>query len=343
MRALIDETQKEFQEVAREIARSVGIENPADVVGRDTFSGWQTLASSGLLDLRERSSGDPTASGVEIALLCEELGGTLTPDPYLPSAVVAGDLIARSGDVHGWMAGLGSGDDRYGILLRADLTDFGDAGGDDDIVWGGAGDDGFVLALKRDGDSVRLVRGRPTGSTPLDSLSLTNALWRAADIAWEDGGALSAEDLQRVTALALTGLSADTVGALGAALRGVVEYSKQRRAYGVHIGSFQAIQHISADAYVAVAGARSAALYAAWAVDALDAGEALLAARTAKAACAHIGRTTAEAVMQVYGGIGQTWEHIAHFYNRRAQFDTAVLGDENHQLDAIADVRLEGK
>jgi len=44
--------------------------------------------------------------------------------------------------------------------------------------------------------------------------------------------------------------------------------------------------------------------------------------------------------MQVFGGIGQTWEHIAHLHTRRALVDRALLGDESVHLLRIADARL---
>lgn len=340
MRALLDETQQEFQGVAREIAQSLAIQNPSDLDGRS--SGWPTLASAGLLELRERTDGEPTAGGVEVALLLVELGAALVPDPFLPSAIVAGDLLARAGAAADVQSGLGSGETMLGILLTDDLTGFGSPDGSDAVVWGGAGDAGGILAVRRSDQGAELMLGTSSGAVALDAISLTNTLWRAPSITWEAVGSLSHEDLDRSLALALTGLSADTVGSLDAALRGVVEYSKQRIAYGVHIGSFQAIQHLAADALVAIAGVRAATLYAAWAIDELDADEALLAARTAKAAAARMGQRTGEDVMQIYGGIGQTWEHIAHFHTRRAIFDAAVLGGEDHQLDAIADARLGG-
>ena len=84
------------------------------------------------------------------------------------------------------------------------------------------------------------------------------------------------------------------------------------------IGSFQAVQHLLADAFVATEGSRSVALHAAWAVDALPADEALAAAAVAKAYCARAARTVCETAIQVHGGIGNTWECLAHVYLRRA-------------------------
>ncbi|MNG15200.1 Crotonobetainyl-CoA dehydrogenase [compost metagenome] len=117
-------------------------------------------------------------------------------------------------------------------------------------------------------------------------------------------------------------------------------YTKERVQYGALIGSFQAIQHLCAEMLVQAQAAQSITCYAAWAVDQLDADAALLAARTAKAYASSVALPVTEAVMQVYGGIGQTWEHIAHVYTRRALLDARLFGDESHQLQQIADARL---
>ena len=151
------------------------------------------------------------------------------------------------------------------------------------------------------------------------------------------------EAYTRWQALAITTVCADAVGAMRSGLQGVVEYSKERIQYGVPIGSFQAIQHLCAEACVQTEGASSATKYAAWAVDELEPEEALLAARTAKAYTCSVARQVPETVMQVYGGIGQTWEHIAHLFTRRALLDRLLFGDQNEQLSRIADARLEAR
>jgi alkylation response protein AidB-like acyl-CoA dehydrogenase len=68
------------------------------------------------------------------------------------------------------------------------------------------------------------------------------------------------------------------------------------------------------------------ARHAAWAVDALDPEEALGAAARAKAYCARAARTVCETSIQVHGGIGNTWECLAHVHLRRALLSSEVLG-----------------
>jgi alkylation response protein AidB-like acyl-CoA dehydrogenase len=127
---------------------------------------------------------------------------------------------------------------------------------------------------------------------------------------------------------------------MSSALTRAVDYAKERVQYGVKIGSFQAIQHLCADALVQIEASASLNRYAAWAVDALPCEEALLAARVAKAYSSSVAREVTETVMQVFGGIGQTWEHVAHLHTRRALTDRALFGDESQHLLHIADARL---
>jgi alkylation response protein AidB-like acyl-CoA dehydrogenase len=85
------------------------------------------------------------------------------------------------------------------------------------------------------------------------------------------GRPITAADLARWTSLGLALTCADLVGAMRGAVNLGCEYAKTRRQYGAAIGSFQAVQHRLADAFVSLEGSRSVALHAAWAVDASSA------------------------------------------------------------------------
>ena len=95
------------------------------------------------------------------------------------------------------------------------------------------------------------------------------------------------------------------------------------------------MQHLLADAHVAMEGSRSITLHAAWAVDALAPAEALAAAAAAKAYCARAARAVCETAIQVHGGIGNTWEHMAHVFLRRALLSTDMLGGVGPSLDRV--------
>jgi alkylation response protein AidB-like acyl-CoA dehydrogenase len=105
------------------------------------------------------------------------------------------------------------------------------------------------------------------------------------------------------------------------------------------VGTFQAVQHMAAEAHVSTEAARGLTWYAAWAADELEPREALLAARTAKAYCSERGREVVETSMQMHGGVAFTWEYMIHVYVRRALVSRQTLGDEHTQLDTITDHR----
>jgi alkylation response protein AidB-like acyl-CoA dehydrogenase len=97
---------------------------------------------------------------------------------------------------------------------------------------------------------------------------------------------------------------------------------------------------MAAECLVSIEATRSAVWYAAWAADELPAAQALIAARTAKAFASVSGVEVAEAAVQIFGGMGMTWESRAHVWLRRAQVDRRLFGDENAQYQHLADAQL---
>src|SRR5262249_39081637 len=121
-----------------------------------------------------------------------------------------------------------------------------------------------------------------------------------------------------------------------------VAYAAERRQYGVPIGSFQAVQHLLADARCLMEGSFSVALHASWAVDYLAPADALAAGRVAKAYCARAARTVWETAVQVHGGMGNTWDCMVHVYLRRALLSSQWFGDDGEQLRELQRTRLGG-
>ncbi|MBN3509629.1 acyl-CoA dehydrogenase [Mycolicibacterium septicum] len=137
-------------------------------------------------------------------------------------------------------------------------------------------------------------------------------------------GELSGEDALRWQALALTATSADLVGAARGAHALAVDYAKVREQYGLTIGSYQAVAHLLAEGLALIEGSISVLRHAAWAVDELPAEEAVRAGKIAKVYCARAARTVCETAIQVHGGIGNTWECLAHVYLRRVLVATEL-------------------
>jgi alkylation response protein AidB-like acyl-CoA dehydrogenase len=325
-------------ELQRSAAALVADLRPKRVDDLDDATRRERLADavrrSGWYELRGPGEGEaPLASGVEVAIIARELGRGAADTAYL-GPVVAADLARH--------AGLEVEDASTSAVFDRSLLDL------------------AIAPLAREGvavDCAGSTRGLAlTGAVavgahllqvalpqPAPETDLTRAVAPVSltDVTADgDGVAINEAALDRTRALALTITVADLLGAMEGVLDTTTEYAKEREQYGVAIGTFQAVQHLLAEARVLVEGSISVAQYAAWAVDALPAGDALEAGSVAKAYCSRAARTVCETAIQVHGGIGNTWECFVHVYLRRALLSSALLGDEGHHLRALAHHRL---
>ena len=295
--------------------------------------------ASGWRELREADPGGaPWASGVEAALVAEELGRGLADAPYL-GPTLAAELRRATG------APPAAAPET--VALTPDLTAVACLAGATAAQGGVAVDArgaaaAVVLVPAPGGHTLATVALDPAAAAtaePVDLPRAAVALHPGAAVVPVPGQArlLSDEAEARWTALGLALTAADLVGTMRGAVDLAAAYAKERRQYGAPIGSFQAVQHLLADAFVAVEGARSATLHAAWAVDALPAGEALAAGAVAKAYASRAARSVCETAIQVHGGIGNTWECLAHVHLRRAILATDVLGGTGPNLARVLD------
>ena len=167
-------------------------------------------------------------------------------------------------------------------------------------------------------DDLHRLLGRAPRHAEADaaSVDLTGSLAGAVESPPELAE-LSDEDADRWYALALTITAADLVGAARGTHALATEYAKVREQYGATIGSYQAVGHLLAEGLALIEGSISVLRHAAWAVDELPAPQAVEAARVAKIYCARAALTVCETSIQVHGGIGNTWECLAHVYLRR--------------------------
>jgi hypothetical protein len=291
------------------------------------------VAAAGWRELRTATGdGNPWATAVEVAVIAEELGRGLADAAFL-GPTLAADLRRR--------AGAPTATANETVALGQSLSRLAETDEDVDATAVDAhGASSALLLLAGDGDG-RL--GVITLGSAISGADLTRPVARqdGERVTALDGQTrvLDADDMARWQSLGLAAACADLVGTMRGALTLATEYAKERKQYGAVIGSFQAVQHLLADAHVATEGSRSIALHAAWAVDALPADEALAACSAAKAYCARAARSVCETSIQVHGGIGNTWECLAHVFLRRALFSIDVLGGIGRNLERVLAAR----
>ena len=179
---------------------------------------------------------------------------------------------------------------------------------------------------------------------PLESLDLTRRFGslvldavRVDHDARLEGDA--AVELERQLDLASALLAADTVGAMRELFESTRQYALDRIAFGRPIGSFQAVKHQLADLSLRVEA--SAAVVTAAAAS-LDDGwpEAAEVASIAKAWVSDAGVEVAQGCMQIFGGIGFTWEHDCHLFLRRIAMNALLFGDAAWHRERVC--RLHG-
>jgi alkylation response protein AidB-like acyl-CoA dehydrogenase len=154
----------------------------------------------------------------------------------------------------------------------------------------------------------------------------------AARLGEEGAGAAG---LRRALDLGAIALAAESVGGAQRCLDLSVAYAKQREQFGRPIGSFQAIKHKCADMMVKVETARSAAYYAACAA-AEDAPDLPIAASLAKSYCSEAYYHCAAETIQIFGGVGFTWEYDPHLYFKRARASESLLGTPAWHRERVA-------
>ena len=290
---------------------------------------WAALGETGVFSL---TLPEPTGAGLGMAdatVVFEELGRALVPGPLI------GTFLAS---IAGAVDGAAEGKVQVGVLC---------AGRPGPVLVEHLGSLDALLVLGAEG-APQLLAPAPTGGAhqmahPLDPLT---PMWRLETLPFggslaEDGGGLWRDGALLTAAL--------QVGHAAAVLDLAVAYAKERRQFGQPIGSFQAFKHMCADMLVRAEVARAAVHAAACLADAPDvlAAEAAAAGTTpfawqqraaagAKLLADEAALANARAAIQVYGGMGFTWEVPLHLHLKRARVLSTSFGTPADAAVALA-------
>ncbi|WP_328833676.1 acyl-CoA dehydrogenase family protein [Streptomyces sp. NBC_00252] len=308
------------RDMVRSLATRFGVTSADEVKPSTRATAQQALDELGLTDLRRTSP--PAATAQECALLAEEHGRHPLTTSLLGTVLLAPELLRLLGtDASGTTPTIAL--TRELRFPGGTLTDL--------VAWDCEGADS-ALCVTDDGTVTRVELGPSAPSTDLV---------RSVRAVPPDGptqvvGHLTAPDQLRWQAYALVVVTAELIGAARSLVEQSVEYARVRHQYGQPIGSFQAVQHLLADATVLAEACTSVTRYAAWCLDNEPPERALTAARVAKTEVNSSALEAVYAAMQVFGGIAQTWEHVAHLYLRKVRLGSTLLATTAELLPALA-------
>jgi alkylation response protein AidB-like acyl-CoA dehydrogenase len=311
---------------------------------------WKQLSGLGLPALIVPAQYDGAEAGYSVlSVALGELGAGLVASPLLAGTLAAGALL-RLGDEAAQarlLPGIASGE----LIVTLASGGTGTAHADGDTLTGeispvlNAAQASVLLVPAvdgptTDGNAPVLFEVDATAPgvrvTPLPALDHSRSLARVtldgAPGRRLDGDAAAA--LGFAADLANLALASEQLGAMAACLLMTAEYAKIRIAFGRPIGSFQGVKHRLAELWTTWELAHAALRDAARAADErpADFPRAALVARLAVSA-SYVD--AAVATVQLHGGIGFTWEHDAHLYQKNAMSQHALFGGTDEQLDRL--------
>jgi alkylation response protein AidB-like acyl-CoA dehydrogenase len=332
---------------------------PAELWATMTALGWPALTIA-------EEHGGIGLGPIEAAVLAEELGRVVAPGPLLPTVtqyVPAVREAATAQQQSRFLGAVARGEVRGAFGLAetsgsyepseveaiaepedAELVLTGtkcfviEAAAADEIavvvrLAGTAGDDGIVVVVVPRAD----VRVEPVhtfdGSRAVAHVVLDGVRVGPERVLGTGGSAAAA--VRRAVEEAAVALALETVGTCQTIFDITLEYAKNRRQFGVPIGSFQAIKHKFADMLIALERARATGYFAALTIAEND-ERRTLAAAVAKAAAGDCQRLLGKEGIQIHGGIGYTWEHDMHLYVKRAKSNDAFFGGTAWHRSRIA-------
>jgi alkylation response protein AidB-like acyl-CoA dehydrogenase len=349
MALILNEDEEQFRQSVRRLAAE---RSPLPKLRELMSSGqpfdpevWKQLSALGLTGLiipAEHGGAEAGYSVLSVALA--ELGAGLVASPLLAGTLAAGTLLRLGDDaaLSRLLPGIASGE----LIATLAVGGTGTVRADGDALTGeiapvlNAAQADVLLIPAAAGDATALFEvaaGTPgLEITPLPSLDHSRSLARvrlnAAPGRRLDGDAAAA--LGFAADLANLAVASEQLGGMGACLEMTTEYAKIRAAFGRPIGAFQGVKHRLADLRTSWELAHAALRDAARAADERPA-DFPRAACVARIAVSASYVDAAVATVQLHGGIGFTWEHDAHLYQKNAISQHALFGGPGEQLDRL--------
>ena len=331
---------------------------------------WRQMAELGWLGVGVPEACGGTGAGpVETMVLMEAFGSGLVVEPFFPSVVLGGNLVAMAGSeaqkrtvlpalvagelklAFAWVEAQ-SGYDLFDVGTAATPRDGGYAiDGAKAVVLGAAAADMLVVSARTggtsrdpDGIGLFLVDRRAVGVT-LRNYRTVDGL-RAADVSFENvtvghdavlgdpQGALPT--IEAIAERAIAALCAEAVGVMDVIVRSTADYLGTRKQFGRPIGAFQVLQHQFTDMLMASEEARSMMYLATLRLGERDARLREKAVSGAKHLIGKNGRLIGQRAIQLHGGMGMTEEMaVGHYFKRLTMIDI-MFGDEAYHLKRYA-------
>lgn len=363
---MLRDTAKDFVAEHAPVSHLRALRDADDATGfsRDLWKQFAEMGLNGILI--PEAQGGLGLGHVEAGVVLEEIGRNLSPSPFLATAVAAVEALKGSAQAERWFPGIVAGDtvaalaidegpkhrDRIAMTAERSGNGFRLTGTKQFVAHGHVAD--LLIVAARTAGSADDENGVTLFAVPRDAGGLDASPERLADASLAarmtfDGVEVDADavigevdagrdPLGRLLSAGRTGAAAELLGVGGGAMDMTVSYLKERKQFGVMIGSFQALQHRAAHLYSEMEVARAAVLKAQQLLDAAGTGgtNADEAVSIAKAMTGMATTLSVQEGIQMHGGIGMTDEYDIGFYMKRARVLAEMFGDIGFHADRLA-------
>ena len=326
---------------------------------------WSQLAELGILGMPfSEEDGGFGGGAVDAMVVMQEFGKGLVVEPFVPTVVCAGGFFKHAGTAAQKEEHIGaivSGEGVYAFAyaeprgrydyanLETNAKKDGSGyvlNGHKAVVIGAPWASKLIVTARtsggqtdKDGISVFVVDKNADGVVTRDyptfdgrrasEVYFENVALGADALIGEEGAGLSLIEL--VTDEAVAALCAEACGAMQVANAMTLEYSKQRKQFGVPIGKFQVLQHRMADMFIEFEQSVSMTYLATLRLDAAE-RDRKLAVSAAKVRVGQAAHKVGEEAIQIHGGNGMTDEYaIGHYFKRLTLFDSE-FGNVDHHM-----------
>ena len=326
---------------------------------------WALFAELGWLTVPfAEEDGGFGGLATDLMVLMEEFGHAMVVEPFIPTAVLGGGLLASLGNAaqKEALATLMEGGLQLAVALYEEQSRYNLANvctsaqrdgegyvlsGSKVLVLNGGNAERLLVSARTSGDSCdrdgislfmidmasagvychgyTTVDGHRAAQVRLDRVRVP-----ASALLGDEGASLCA--LEQAIDRAALCVSAEAVGAMDTLLHKTVEYSKTRKQFGITISSFQALQHRMANMFIECQLARSVVLMAAMKLDSdLPDAEKAKAVSAAKSRVGKAIRQVGQEAVQLHGGIGITDElDVGHLFKRVTAIETLFGNTDFH-------------
>ncbi len=327
---------------------------------------WKGLSELGLPGiLVPEEFGGSGLGMLEMGVVLEEMGRLVHPGPVLTSSLFAVSVIRAGGaleDQKSLLPTLADGSRRASVALleagsgsawrapktraRAQAAGWCITGEKIHVPDAAAADFFLVVASDPDGLGLFVVES-DSAEVVVTPTPLVDPTRKEATVVFTDAPAIRLSGdaveaaVQEALDLCLIGMAVDGVGCAGRALELSLAYAREREQFGVPVGSFQAVQHLLADMLQTLELGRAGAYYALWAAEEADGAERHRTATLCKATVSDAFAKLGADAIQVFAGVGFTWEYDVHFYYKRLLSLQHTHGGASEHLEELASILLD--